>query len=136
MAIPYPSISPTPVDAATLQRLTEVQKSGEERTTTVSVAVGGAAVGAISMTVVAIAVQKMKAQIDMRRLARRGPRAVGGDPLPSPGRRRNEAPGLGGNEEGVGYLQLNEEEMAQALELLRHAGIRAVPVAEARGWKG
>jgi hypothetical protein len=125
MAIPYPSISPTPVDAATLQRLTEVQKSGEERTTTVSVAVGGAAVGAISMTVVAIAVQKMKAQIDMRRLARRGPRGVGDDPPPSPGAGRR-------NEEGVGYLQLNEEEMAQALEMLARAGIRAVPVADVR----
>jgi hypothetical protein len=124
MAIPYPSISPTPVDAATLQRLTEVQKSGDS--TTVSVAVGGAAVGAISMTVVAIAVQKMKAQIDMRRLARRGPRGVGDVPPPSPGAGRR-------NEEGVGYLQLNEEEMAQALEMLARAGIRAVPVAEARG---
>lgn len=126
MAIPYPSTSPTPVDAATLQRLTTLQKNGEERTTTVSVAVGGAAVGAISMTVVAIAVQKIKAQIDARRLLRRGPRAVGGGvPPPSPGAGRR-------NEEGVGYLELNEEEMARALEMLTRAGIRAVPVAEAR----
>jgi hypothetical protein len=125
MTIPYPSSSPTPVDAATLQKLTDAQKNTEERTTTVSVAVGGAAVGAISMTVVAIAIQKMKAQIDLRRLARRGPRTVGGsDPLSSPGAGRR-------NEEGVGYLELNEEEMARALELLRQAGIRVVPVARA-----
>jgi hypothetical protein len=107
-----------------------VQKSGEERTTTVGVAVGGAAVGAIAMTVVAIAAQKLKAQIDARRLLRRGPRAVGGSPLPLQGRGRNEAPGIGRNEEGIGYLELNEEDMARALDMLVQAGIHAIPVAQ------
>jgi hypothetical protein len=113
------------VDAATLQKLTEAKKNTEERTTTVSVAVGGAAVGAISMTVVAIAIQKMKTQIDMRRFARRGSRTP---PTPdSPGHpfRRQQ--------EGLRYLEIDEQEMAMALEMLARAGIRAVPVAQGTG---
>lgn len=121
-AVPYPSTSPTPVDAATLQTLTEAQKSGEERTTTVGVAVGGAAVGAIAMTVVAIAAQKLKGQIDAQRLARRGLRAAVQEPPPSPFGRRNE--------EGRGYLELNEEDVARAIEALQRSGIVARPLAE------
>ena len=73
------------------------------------------------MTAVAIAAQKLKAQIDARRLARRGPRAVQ-DPPPSPFGRRNE--------EGRGYLELNEEDVARAQTLLQREGIVARPLAD------
>ena len=74
------------------------------------------------MTVVAIAAQKLKAHIEARRLLHRGPRAAIQDPPPSPFGQRNG--------EGLSYLELNEEDMTRALDMLVQAGIHAIPVAQ------